>query len=64
MIEKRDLETKFAEVRSAVDSTTENVKNAGIAGAIGLIILLAIIFILGRRKGKKSSGAVLEVYKL
>lgn len=64
MIEKKDLESKFSEVRSAVDATTSNVKNAGIAGAVGLVILLLVIFLLGRRKGKKSGGAVLEVYKL
>ena len=63
MIQRDDLESKFKELQTAVDETTTGAKKAGVAGAVGLVVLLLVIYFLGRKRGKKG-GAVLEVYKL
>jgi LPXTG-motif cell wall-anchored protein len=63
MIQRDDLEGKFKELQTAVEETTTGAKKAGAVGAIGLILLLVVIYLLGRRRGQKG-GAVLEVYKL
>ena len=62
-VEKSDLEAKLREIQEVVDETTESAKTTGIAVAIGVVLLLLIVFFLGRRKGKKGSARV-EVYRL
>lgn len=62
-IERNDLEAKFRQVQSAVDDTTATAKNAGIGLAIGGVLVVLLVYLLGRRKGKKG-GAQLEVYRL
>ena len=62
-VERSDLEAKLQEIQAVVDETTESAKTTGIAIAIGAVVLLLIVFLLGRRKGKKGSARV-EVYRL
>ena len=62
-IERSDLEAKFREVQSAVDETTASAKNAGIGIAVGAVVLVLLVYLLGRRTGKKG-GAQLEIYRL
>jgi hypothetical protein len=62
-IERSDLEAKFRQVQAAVDQTTTSAKNAGIGIAIGAVLLVLLVYLLGRRTGKKGS-AQLEVYRL
>ena len=62
-IDRSDLEAKFQQVKGAVDDSTATVKNAGVGAAIGGVALIVLVFLLGRRKGKKG-GARLEIYRL
>ena len=62
-IERSDLEAKFRQVQAAVDETTTSAKNAGIGIAIGAVLLVLLVYLLGRRTGKKGT-AQLEVYRL
>ena len=62
-VQKSDLEAKLSEIREAVDETADAAKTAGIAIAVGLVLLLLIVFLMGRRKGKQGSARV-EVYRL
>ncbi len=62
-IERSDLESKFRQVQDAVDETAETAKNAGIALAIGGVLLILLVYFLGRRKGQQG-GAQIEVYRL
>lgn len=62
-IQRKDLEDKFRQIQSAVDETKSTAKNAGVGLAIGAVLLVLLVYLLGRRKGKKG-GAQLEIYRL
>ena len=62
-IERSDLEAKFRQVQSAVDDTTATVKNAGVALALAGVVVVVLVYFLGRRRGRKG-GAGLEIYRL
>jgi hypothetical protein len=62
-IERSDLEAKFRQIQEAVDETTSTAKNAGIGIAIGGVLIVLLVYLLGKRKGKKG-GARLEIYRL
>lgn len=62
-VEKADLEAKLAEIQEVIDETTDAARGTGVAIAIGVVLILLLVFLLGRRKGKKGSARV-EVYRL
>jgi len=62
-VEKKDLEAKLREIQGVVEETTGSAKSMGIAIAIGVVLILLITFLMGRRKGKTGSARV-EVYRL
>ncbi len=62
-VEKTDLEAKLREIQGVIEETTGAAKNTGIAIAIGVVVILLIAFLSGRRKGKQGSARV-EVYRL
>ena len=64
MIEPDDLKLKFGELQKAVDDTTASIKNKGTIAAIVIVVALAIVFLLGRRKGVRGTGQQLEVYRI
>ena len=63
-VERRDLENKLREIEAIVDETTEQAKSTGTAIAVGIAVVIVLAFVLGRRRGKKSGGARVEVYRL
>jgi len=58
-ISRDDIESKFREIKTEVDSATTGAKDkvVPIAAAGGLLLAL-IFFLLGRRAGKKKSAVV------
>jgi hypothetical protein len=62
-VEKSDLEAKLREIQGVIDETTGAARTTGMAVAIGLILILLLVFLSGRRRGKKGSARV-EVYRL
>ncbi len=63
MIDRDQLESKAKELESALDQTRDSVQNTAVTVGIGLVVLLVLAFLWGRRRGKKG-GAVVEVYKI
>jgi hypothetical protein len=61
-VQRSDLEAKLREIQGVVDETAEGAKSAGVAAAVGVVLLLVIVYLLGRRKGRKG-GARIEVYR-
>jgi len=62
-VQKSDLEAKLAEIQEVIDETTSAARGAGVAIAVGVVLILLLAFLMGRRKGKKGSARV-EVYRL
>jgi hypothetical protein len=53
-ITRADLEAKFDELRGAAEPGAEKARGIGIAAVIaGGILLVAIAYLLGRRRGRK-----------
>ena len=58
-ITKADIEAKLAEIGGEVDDQLANTKQLAItAGAVVLAIVIAGVFLLGRRRGKKLTTIV------
>ena len=58
-VSKDDLEAKFREIKSEVDSVTNRAKDKAIpVGVIAGILVLLIMYFLGRRIGSKRSATV------
>jgi hypothetical protein len=63
-ITRQDLETKFRELRGEVDNVTESARSYVVAaGAVAAIAVLGIVYLVGRRRGKKRS-TVVEIRRL
>ncbi len=53
-ITRADIEAKLAEIGGEVDDTVSNSKQMVItAGAVAVAVVIAAVFLLGRRRGKK-----------
>ncbi len=64
MIEPDDLKKKFGELQQAVDETAASIKNKGTIVAIVAVIVMAVVFLWGRRKGGSVASQQLEVYRI
>ena len=63
MIQRSDLESKFREIQGTVDQTKETARDVGAMVAVGAVVLLVVVYFLGRRRGRKGSAQV-EIYRL
>jgi len=61
-VERADLEAKLREIQGVIDETAQGAKSAGVLAALGVVGLLFVVYLLGRRKGKKGAARV-EVYR-
>ena len=58
-ISRADIEAKLREIRGEVDTTTESARSyLLIAGGAGVVVLVGLAYVVGRRKGKKKSTVV------
>lgn len=63
-ISRDDVSAKFAELRTEVDNAADSASGVATKGAIvGGIILLLLIFVLGRRRGR-AGRTVVEVRRI
>jgi MYXO-CTERM domain-containing protein len=58
-----DIRAKAREVEEAVKQTQETAKQGATWAVGGLVLLVLVVFFLGRRRGRKG-GAIVEVYKV
>ena len=62
-ISREDIEAKANEIVAAIDETRESAKNTAVAAGVVVAVLIAIAFILGRRRGGRNKTMV-EVYRV
>ncbi len=58
-ISREDLETKLRQIKGDAEGAAEGARNAGLAGgAVAAVLVVIVIYLLGRRSGKKRSAYV------
>ncbi len=58
-VTRADIEAKLRQLRGDLEDTEEVVKEAGKGVAIGgIILLLILVFLLGKRRGRRKSTVV------
>lgn len=62
-VQRSDLEAKLREIQEVVDDTTGSARSVGVAAALAAVIVLVIVYLMGRKKGSKGSARV-EVFRL
>lgn len=62
-VTKEDILNKARSVEEAMASTQQTAKTSATWIAAGVVAVVLVAFVLGRRRGK-SGGAVVEVYKV
>ena len=63
MIDREVIEAKARQLEEAIDETQQAVKSGAMMVAIGVGAVVALSYVLGRRKGK-SSSAHIEIHRL
>lgn len=63
-IERSDLENKLREIEGIVSETKEQARTTGTVLVVAAVAIAALLFIFGKRRGKKAGGARVEVYRL
>jgi hypothetical protein len=63
-VSRADLEAKFREVQTELSTSAEAAKGRVMTiGAVALVVLILLSFLLGRRAGKKKS-TIVEIRRL
>lgn len=63
-IEVRDIQTKLEEIRGDTTEVAEQAKPVAMIGAVaGVIVLVGVAFLMGRRRGRRKSTWV-EIRRL
>jgi len=62
-VQRSDLEAKLREIAQVVDDTAEGANNPGVLAAVGVVALVFVSYLFGRRRGRKG-GARVEVYRV
>ena len=63
-VERKDLEDKLRQIETIVDESKQQAQMTGTAIAVVAVVTIVLIFLLGRKRGKRAGGARVEVYKL
>ena len=62
-ITREDLEAKARQIEAAVNETKEAAQNTAVLAGAAVLVLVAVAFLVGRRKGK-AGKTVVEVYRV
>ncbi len=63
MVERADIEAKAQELAAAIEETKEAAQNTAVLAGVAVIVVVAVAYLLGRRKGR-ASKTVVEVYRV
>ncbi|MGH8958542.1 MAG: LPXTG cell wall anchor domain-containing protein [Acidimicrobiia bacterium] len=62
-VTRSDLESKARQISQVVTETKESAQNTAVAAGVGVVLLVGLAYLMGRRKGR-NGRAVVEVYKV
>jgi hypothetical protein len=62
-VTKDDLEAKAQEIVGAIDETRESAQNTAVLAGVAVAVLIAVAFLIGRRRGSRSKTLV-EIYRV
>ncbi|HWC40267.1 MAG TPA: hypothetical protein VG476_17170 [Acidimicrobiales bacterium] len=55
----KDIETKFRQIRGQFEQTSESARSGLVAAGIaGAVVIVAVAYVLGRRRGRRRSTVV------
>ena len=58
-VSRADIEAKLREIKGEVDDTADNAKPVAlIAGVVTVVAVVALAYVMGRRKGRKRTTVV------
>jgi divalent metal cation (Fe/Co/Zn/Cd) transporter len=63
-IDRTDLEAKLREIEEIVDETKSQAQTTGTILAVVAVVAVVLIFLMGKRRGKKTGGARVEIYRV
>lgn len=63
-ITRADIEAKAAEITKVIDETRESARDTAVVAGVGVVVVVALAFLLGRRRGADKGKTVVEVYKV
>lgn len=63
MVQPSDIEAKAREIQVALDETREAAQNTAVVAGLVVAAVVAVAFLIGRRRGKRSK-ALVEVYRV
>lgn len=63
MVEKADIEAKAREIEQTLAETKESFQQTAVIVAVAVVTVIALAFLLGRRRGK-GRAAIVEVYRI
>jgi hypothetical protein len=63
-ISREDIESKFRELQAEVDVVEDDARNyAIVAAVVGVVAVVAVAFVLGRRRGRQR-GTIVEIRRI
>ncbi len=62
-VTRDDIEAKAREILGAVEETRESARDTAVMAGVAIAILVAIAFLVGRRRGSRNKTLV-EVYRV
>lgn len=63
MVERADIEAKAREIEQTLMETREGIKEKGVLLAVAVVAVVAVAFLVGRRRGAKRS-ALVKIYRV
>lgn len=63
-ISRDDIEAKLQQIESAVDDTRQQLQTTTFAVIVGAVVVIGLVYLLGRRRGRRAKGARIEVFRL
>jgi hypothetical protein len=59
-----DIEAKAAEIAAIIDDTKQSARDTAVMAGVAVVVVVALAFLMGRRRGADKGKTVVEVYKV